>query len=159
MSFNNLLTTAAIFLALLSLVNAKQTYESYENNFYIILSASKFYFNYRHSLNAIIFYQYLKNKGISDDNILLMIPTDHACSPRNFFPGTLYAHQDHTKNQVCEDVEVDYKAEDLTEHSIMNMLRGRYEEHFPKSKKLLTNSESRIFIYWNGHGGENFFKI
>lgn len=39
------------------------------------------------------------------------------------------------------------------------MLRGRYEEHFPLSKRLKTNSESRIFIYWNGHGGENFFKI
>jgi len=30
---------------------------------------------------------------------------------------------------------------------------------FPESKKLKTNSESKIFIYFNGHGGDNFFKI
>ncbi len=89
--YNYTLTLLFSILLLLQ-VGAKQTYESYENNVYIIMSASKFYFNYRHSLNAIIFYQYLKNKGISDDKILLMIPTDHACSPRNFFPGTLYAN-------------------------------------------------------------------
>jgi len=25
--------------------------------------------------------------------------------------------------------------------------------------KLKTNEESKIFIYFNGHGGDNFFKI
>lgn len=59
----------------------------------------------------------------------------------------------------CEDVEVDYKAEDLSYESILNMLRGRYDEHFPESKKLKTNADSKIFMYFNGHGGENFFKI
>ena len=53
----------------------------------------------------------------------------------------------------------DYKGEDLTEDSILNLLRGRYADYFPSSKKLITNSESRIFLYFNGHGGENFFKI
>ena len=133
--------------------------QSYENNFYVILSASKFYFNYRHSLNSLIFYQYLKSKGIRDDHILLMIPTDHACNPRNPFPGTLYGLRDHQLNWMCDEVEVDYKAEDLTADAILNMMRGRYEENFPQSKRLQTNADSRIFMYWNGHGGENFFKI
>ena len=97
----------------------------------MILSASKFYFNYRHSLNTMIFYQYLKSKGITDDHIMLMLPTDHACNPRNAFPGTLYGQRDHTKNWVCEDMEVDYKAEDLTADTILNMMRGRYEPDFP----------------------------
>jgi phosphatidylinositol glycan class K len=81
----------ALVIALLTMVGlAKQNVLSYENNFYVILSTSKFFFNYRHSLNAIIFYQYLKSRGINDDNILLMVPTDHACSSKNAFPGTLY---------------------------------------------------------------------
>ena len=88
-----------------------------------------------------------------------MLPTDHACNPRNPFPGTLYGQRDHTKNWVCEDVEVDYKAEDLTADAILNMMRGRNDENFPLSKRLQTNADSRIFMYWNGHGGENFFKI
>ena len=37
-------------------VLGKQNVKSYDNNFYVILSASKFFFNYRHSLNAIVFY-------------------------------------------------------------------------------------------------------
>ena len=88
-----------------------------------------------------------------------MVPTDHACNPRNTFPGKLHGNRDHTKNWVCEDVEIDYKAEDLLAEDILNMMRGRYDEYFPQSKKLQTNADSRIWMYWNGHGGENFFKI
>lgn len=106
-----------------------------------------------------IFYNYLKERGITDDKILLFLPENHVCNPRNNEPGTLWVDQNHEKNLYCEDVEVDYKAEDLSYESILNMLRGRYDENFPESKKLKTNADSKIFMYWNGHGGENFFKI
>lgn len=59
----------------------------------------------------------------------------------------------------CEDIEVDYKGEDLTYETILNLVRGRYERHFPASKRLQSNERQRVFIYMNGHGGENFFKI
>lgn len=88
-----------------------------------------------------------------------MIPTDHGCNPKNPFPGTIYHSKERDYNWLCNDVEIDYKADDLTEDAILNMLRGRYSEFFPASKKLKTNSESKIFLYFNGHGGENFFKI
>ena len=126
---------------------------------YIVLSSSKFWFNYRHSLNAFQFYQYLKQSGVTDDKIMLMVPTDHGCSPKNIFPGTLYHEESHTQNWLCDDVEVDYKAEDLTAESILNLLRGRYEDLLPKSKRLITGPNTRIFIYFNGHGGNGFFKI
>ena len=150
---------AFIIGLLMIAVLAKQNIQSYRNNYYVILSTSKFFFNYRHSLNAIMFYQYLKSRGIDDDNILLMIPTDHACSSKNAFPGTLYGSSNHDLNWVCEDIEIDYKAEDLNSDAILNMMRGRYDENFPLAKRMLTNADSRIFMYWNGHGGENFFKI
>ena len=88
-----------------------------------------------------------------------MIPTDHGCNPKNPFPGMIYHSREHVYNWLCNDIEIDYKAEDLTEDTILNMMRGRYSEFFPASKKLKTNSESRIFLFFNGHGGENFFKI
>ena len=47
------------------------------------------------------------------------------------FPGKLHGNRDHTKNWVCEDIEVDYKAEDLRAEDILNMMRGRYDEYFP----------------------------
>ena len=59
----------------------------YKNNFYILLSSSKFYFNYRHSSNVMIFYKYLKERGITDDRILLMLPENHVCNARNPMKG------------------------------------------------------------------------
>lgn len=78
----------------------------------------------------------MKQKGIHDDHILLMVPSDHACDPRNNFPGTIYGNQDHTKNWVCEDIEIDYKAEDLNSDAILNMMRGRFDDNFPMAKRL-----------------------
>jgi len=70
-------------------------YNSYSNNVYILLSSSKFYFNYRHSTNVLMVYEYLKDKGITDDQIILMIPSDHGCNPKNLFPGTIYHNVEH----------------------------------------------------------------
>jgi phosphatidylinositol glycan class K len=58
-----------------------------------------------------------------------MLPENHACNPRNPFPGTVYDKKDHRSNLYCEDVEVDYKAEDLTYESILNLIRGRYSNY------------------------------
>jgi glycosylphosphatidylinositol transamidase (GPIT) subunit GPI8 len=88
-----------------------------------------------------------------------MLPSDHGCSPANLFPGQVVATREHDYNWLCDDVEVDYKAEDLTESTILNVLRGRYEQFFPQSKKMLGGPDTRVFLYMNGHGGDNFFKI
>ena len=105
-------------------------------------------------------YRHLKSKGISDDHILLMLPENHACNARNPFPGEIYLKlESPNDNFYCDDIEVDYKSDDLTYETILNMFRGRYSPDFPDSKKLKTNEDSMIFVYFNGHGGENFFKI
>eukprot|EP00347_Sterkiella_histriomuscorum_P003366 403364570 len=91
--------------------------------------------------------------------IILMLPENHACNARNPYPGTIYFEADHKENFYCDDVEVDYKGDDLTYETILNILRGRYSNYFPNSKRLNANEKTKIFIYMNGHGGENFFKI
>jgi phosphatidylinositol glycan class K len=68
-------------------------------------------------------------------------------------------NMEHTDQWLCNDVEVDYKAEDLTEATILNILRGRFDEALPAHKRMLGKPDSRIFVYMNGHGGDNFFKI
>ncbi len=97
--------------------------------------------------------------GVTDDQIILMLPENHACNARNPFPGTLYFELDTKENLYCEDIEIDYKAEDLTYETILNLIRGRYDPHMPISKRIQSNENTRFFIYMNGHGGENFFKI
>jgi phosphatidylinositol glycan class K len=98
---------------------------NYENNFYIILSSSKFFFNYRHSGDTLIFYRYLRERGITDDKIIMMLPENHACNARNKFPGQVFGTKDH-RNMYCDDIEVDYKYDDLTYYAILNLIRGRY---------------------------------
>lgn len=50
----------AINLLLLSLLVFAVSALDYVDNVFVVLSSSKFYFNYRHSLNAFQFYAYLK---------------------------------------------------------------------------------------------------
>ena len=73
---------AFISLMVLS-VGGIQNDNSYANNLYILISSSKFFFNYRHSVNTMIIYKYLKDRGITDDQIILMLPENHACNARN----------------------------------------------------------------------------
>lgn len=121
---------------------AGSTNSQYENNFYIILSSSKFYFNYRHSGDTMGLYLYLKSKGIKDDHILLMLPENHACNARNKYPGVVYFQLENNKNFYCDDVEVDYKADDLTFETILNLFRGRYEPDVSQSGCLLNFAHS-----------------
>ena len=59
----------------------------------------------------------------------------------------------------CDDVEVDYKSDDLTYEAVLNLFRGRYSAEYPENKKMNTDANSKIFVYMTGHGGDNFFKI
>ena len=61
----------------------------------------------------------------------MMVPTDHGCNPRNPFPGTLYHTTEHDYNWLCDEIEVDYKAEDLNADAILDMMRGRYDDYYP----------------------------
>ena len=36
------------------------------NNWYVLVSSSKFYFNYRHTLNILMVYDFLKSNNIPD---------------------------------------------------------------------------------------------
>ena len=152
--------TLLLSLLLIALVSANPHFDGdYKNNFYIILSSSKFYFNYRHTGNSMIFYRHLKDHGITDDKILLMLPDNHACNARSSEKGHVRYWHKNNENFYCDDVEVDYKADDISFETILNLLRGRYKPDYPESMKLKTNEDSKIFIFFNGHGGDNFFKI
>lgn len=78
---------AALIILLLSLLTIGVSGDHTDNVFYVLLSSSKFYFNYRHTGNTLALYQHLKKMGVTDDRIILMLPENHACNPRNPYPG------------------------------------------------------------------------
>jgi len=62
---------------------------NHTSNVAVIVSSSRYLFNYRHVTNALSIYQLLKRGGISDDNIILMLADDIPCNMRNPFRGKI----------------------------------------------------------------------
>lgn len=57
----------------------------------VVASTSRTWQNYRHMANALTVYSILKQQGVPDSRILLMLAgSDGPCSPRSAFPGGVY---------------------------------------------------------------------
>ena len=64
--------------------NSKQLIQgNHTSNVAVIVSSSRYWFNYRHVTNALSIYHLLKRGGMTDDNIILMLADDIPCNMRN----------------------------------------------------------------------------
>ncbi|KIW53261.1 hypothetical protein PV05_08850 [Exophiala xenobiotica] len=142
------------FLALVSIACAAHT-----SNWAVLVSTSRFWFNYRHLANTLSLYRTVKRLGIPDSQILLLLPDDMACNPRNAFSGTVYSNADRRMDLYGENVEVDYRGYEVTVENFIRLLTDRWEEGVPASKRLQTDEGSNILIYMTGHGGSEFLKF
>lgn len=131
----------------------------HSNNWAVLVSTSRFWFNYRHMANALSLYRTVKRLGIPDSQIILMLSDDIACNPRNAFPGTVFNNMDEAIDLYGESIEVDYRGYEVTVDNFMRLLTDRWDSDQPRSKRLLTDENSNIFIYLTGHGGNEFLKF
>lgn len=104
-------------------------------------------------------YRTVKRLGIPDSQIILMLSDDIACNPRNAFPGTVYNNADRALDLYGDNIEVDYRGYEVTVENFIRLLTDRVEPDTPRSKRLLTDDRSNIFIYMTGHGGNEFLKF
>lgn len=144
--------------ALLALFTAS-TFAAHTSNWAVLVSTSRFWFNYRHLANTLSLYRTVKRLGIPDSQILLLLPDDMACNPRNAFSGTVYSNADRRMDLYGENVEVDYRGYEVTVENFIRLLTDRWEESVPASKRLQTDEGSNILIYMTGHGGSEFLKF
>jgi phosphatidylinositol glycan class K len=158
---NVLLATNIFVLYICTLGHAQNTGNAkpITNNWAVLVSSSKFWFNYRHAANVLSIYRSIKRLGIDDSHIILMLADDTACDPRNPWPGTVFNNIKHEINVYGSDAEVDYKGDEVTADNFIRLLTGRHIEGTPRSKKLLTDEGSNILIYLTGHGGDGFLKF
>lgn len=138
---------------------SKVSQSKHTNNWAVLVSTSKFWFNYRHNANTLSLYRTVKRLGISDSNIILMLSDDIACNPRNLFSGSVFNNMDHAIDLYGESIEVDYRGHDVTVENFIRLLTNRWNKYHPKSKRLLSDENSNIFIYLTGHGGKEFLKF
>ncbi|KAI0697028.1 peptidase C13 family-domain-containing protein [Cytidiella melzeri] len=132
---------------------------SHTNNWAVLVCASRYWFNYRHMSNALGMYRTVKRLGIPDSNIILMIADDTACNPRNKFPGCVYSNAGRNLDLYGDNIEVDYRGYEVTVENFIRVLTGRMDPSVPRSKRLLTDDRSNIFVYMTGHGGNEFLKF
>ncbi|KAJ3551836.1 hypothetical protein NM688_g4484 [Phlebia brevispora] len=109
--------------------------------------------------NALGMYRTVKRLGIPDSNIILMLADDVACNARNKFPGCVYANAGRHLDLYGDNIEVDYRGYEVTVENFIRVLTGRMDPSVPRSKRLLTDDRSNIFVYMTGHGGNEFLKF
>ena len=165
--FTYLFALLALFLAL--------TAATHTSNWAVLVSTSRFWFNYRHLANVLSLYRTVKRLGIPDSQIILMLPDDMACNPRNSFPGSVFndksrlldlyddkGDQDDGTGEQKEGmggIEVDYRGNEVTVENFIRLLTDRWPSSQPASKRLMTDDRSNILIYMTGHGGNEFLKF
>jgi len=104
-------------------------------------------------------YRTVKRLGIPDSQIIMMLADDMACNPRNIWPAQVFDNENHRVNLYGTSIEVDYRGYEVSVESMIRVLTGRHDKSTPRSKRLLSDANSNIFIYMTGHGGEEFLKF
>lgn len=126
-------------------------------NWAVLVDSSKFYFNYRHTVNTLLIYKLLKRFNFDDDHIIIMLPENHQCHPRNVYPGKIF---DSFHNEdLMEDSQIDYRGAEVTPENIARVLTGRHLKLTPGNKRIFSDEKSKIFLYLTGHGGDGYFKV
>ncbi|KAG0679919.1 glycosylphosphatidylinositol anchor biosynthesis [Pichia californica] len=141
------------------ITNFINTNDGHTNNWAVIISTSRFWFNYRHMANALSMYRTVKRLGIPDSQIILMLSDDIACNPRNAFQGEVFNNADRLLELYGDNIKVDYRGYEVTVENFIRLLTDRWPKEQPRSKRLLTDENSNIFIYLTGHGGDEFLKF
>lgn len=128
-------------------------------NFAVVVSTSRFYHNYRHVTNALTIYNALRQGGIPDSHIILMLADDIPCDARNPEPNSVVCQRE---NLFPSSVEVDYRGNDVTVDNLIRVLTGRHVVGTPPNRRLpyeKRGQRANILIYLTGHGGDKFLKF
>ncbi|EED22254.1 GPI anchor transamidase, putative [Talaromyces stipitatus ATCC 10500] len=150
---------AGLATLLLSCTIPVSVFGEHTSNWAVLVSTSRFWFNYRHLANVLSLYRTVKRLGIPDSQIILMLPDDMACNPRNAFPGTVYSNADRAVDLYGENIEVDYRGYEVTVENFIRLLTDRLDEDVPRSKRLGSDAGSNVLVYMTGHGGDRFLKF
>ncbi len=114
----------------------------------LIISPSTGWSNYRHQSDALAVYSLLKQNGLTDDRIILILADDIAHDSDNPKPGEIYNYSGGPN--VYAGAEIDYDPTTLEPQDIFDILSGNAG---PGLDDVINASDSEnIFFYIVGHG-------
>ncbi|MFH1728348.1 MAG: C13 family peptidase [Pseudomonadota bacterium] len=136
---------------------AKQTFdnselysvEDRENIWAFIMAGSSGWINYRHQADALAQYQLLKNNGVSDDRIILIVEDDLAYNESNEEQGVI--RNIAGGENLYHDLEIDYKPSELTSDDIISILTGVKSENISEVMESSVNDNIYVFIVSHGY--------
>jgi len=123
-------------------------------NWAVIIAGSKTYGNYRHQADACHAYQVVKNNGIPEENIILMMYDDIANAAENPFPGQIFnkpTEKGVKGFDVYEGCRPAYTGKQVTAETFMAVLTG--DANSAGGKVLKSTSEDKVFVNFVDHGG------
>ncbi|KAL6782846.1 PIGK1 [Auxenochlorella protothecoides x Auxenochlorella symbiontica] len=124
----------------------------------IILSASRGWLNYRHTLNALEVYRSARGLGMPDRRIRLLLADPLSCNPRNARYGQLHAAGPRGEVSALHPA-ISARGEDVSEAALLQLLSGVHPPGTPASQRLLSTGKSNVVVFLTGHGGDQFLKM
>lgn len=120
-----------------------------QGNKAVLVAASSGWENYRHQADVLAYYQLLKSKGFTDDDIVLIAADDLAYHVNNPSPGMII-NDDYDRTDLYVDVKVDYKLGQITPKDFKDIMLGRSSERLPVV--LDSEDHDNVLFIWSGHG-------
>lgn len=115
----------------------------------VIVAGSNGYVNYRHQADACHAFHVVRQKGIPEENIILMAYDDIANHKENPFKGKIFNKPDKRGPgvNVYAGCNIDYRRKEVSPKNFINVLDGAGE-----GKVLSSTAEDEVFIFFSDHG-------
>jgi ABC-type branched-subunit amino acid transport system substrate-binding protein len=126
-----------------------------ENFEAVIVGPSRGWTNYRHQADALTIYTLLREQGVKDDHIILMIYDDVPTAPENPLRGDI--HNLPKGQNIRSGAQADYTGQNVTADALKNVLAGTKTASSPVV--LESDQNTDVFVYIASHGspgGINF---
>jgi len=114
----------------------------------VIVGPSGGWENYRHQADALAVYTLLRENGVPDDHIILMVYDDVPTTPENPIQGDI--HNIPKGKNIRSDADVDYAGSQVTAGTLKNVLTGTKTASTPVV--LESNASTDVFVYIASHG-------
>lgn len=114
----------------------------------VVVGPSSGWKNYRHQSDALAVYTMLKEIGIPDDHIILLIYDDVPLAPENPLRGDI--HNTPKGSNLRPDAVVDYAGSSVTARTFRQVLEGRSSAEVPVV--LDSTAGTDVFVYIASHG-------
>merc|ERR1711865_615478 len=127
---------------------------AYADNYTVIVVGSKGYANYRHHADGCHAYQIMKQNGIPESNIILMMQDDVANAEENPYPGKLFNKPTAAGEpgvDVYKGCKPTYTGEVVTAKLFLDVLQGKSSD--TAHTVLKSTAKDSVFVNFADHGG------